>query len=727
MADRRHFEQFDPTWNYIPLVALVYAMPLALLSGALRAGWLGASRDFWVPLLVLLVVFARHMGLEQGLPWVATDFQHRPRPQPTLVLAYALFWVAAVRVTPHVAIAVLVFIAAAVVYDLLLIRNDILLVFAKGLPSLAVWTAAGVLFGLTHRFGSDHPAAIGVTIAGAYAVAALLLRRGWWDSRPQRISNVRTVAVIGGGWSGIYATKWLAQLGLEPVCFEESDTIGGVWRFRNDRPGGVFRDTIATSSKHFLHASDLPFENVPDFPHHSQVYAFLNRYVDHFGIRERFRLGSHVDRVTRNANGWTVASDGGQEAFDAIVIASGPYQRPRLDEATYEGFTGRLRHSSEYKDASDIEPGEVVVVVGGGESASDIAAECAARGARVHWSIYRGQWFADRLVGVYPADHLFAFGMRAFGGRFGNLEYVMRSIVARLISRRWGLGGHGVAGWAPEVPNLHQFLNKSRNAMAAIQSGAIRPVRGVASVSGRTVTFDDGVSIEADHVILGTGFEAQWPFLDGPPPRLFRKVFSVDDATLAFVGFARPVLGSIPSLSELQSRWIAHVWTGRAPLPSQTRCAQAAVYDEKVQRRWFLDRTPMGVLTDQEVYATDLATRAGADVRWFRHLFRNPRLFALLLLVPWAAFKYQLNDPDPEKRTAAVRAIRTLVPERDHPIQKFKYWVGLVLLLPVTTVAVLAWLLPVSYVPAVAGALMLAGTAALRWTEIRPRRVEPAK
>lgn len=710
MNDRSHFARFDPTWNYIPLVSLVYALPLALLSAALSFGWIATPRDFWGPLAAVLAMFALHMGLEKGLPWVATDFQHRHRFQPTLVLAYALFWVSALRIAHNTMVAVLLFLAIAVAYDLLLIASDVLLPLTKGVPSILVWSVGGALFALDHAFG------IAALVAGCVVIHLVLraMRSVRWTR------DVRRVAVIGGGWSGIYATKWLAQCGLDVTCFESSDSIGGIWKFREDKPGGVFRNTIVTSSKHLLHACDFPFDDEDHFPHHSQVFAFLQRYIDHFGIRDRFRLNASVQHITRTKDGWLV--DG--EPFDAVVIASGPYQKPRRLEELYGRFTGRALHSFEYKDASAIEPGQTVVVVGGGESGSDIAAECAARGARVHWSLPHGQWFADAYLGPYPTDHLFAFGMRAFVGRFGNAEYVMRSVVARLISRRWGIGGHGVPAWAPDAPNLHHFLNKSRDAIREIEKGNITPVTDVVSVDGRTITFEDGRSVEADVVILATGFDPQWPFLETPPSRLFRKVFTLDDPTLAeptlaFVGFVRPVLGSIPSLSELQSRWIAHVWSGRVPLPSAERCARAAAYDEMLQRRWFLDRSRLGVFTDHEVYASETARLLGAAVPWGRLLLTNPRLFWMLLLAPWSAFKYQLNDP--QTRAAAIERIRALAPDAGHPIQKFKYWVGLVLVVPMVVTALLALAVPVRFVPAILGALMLSLTAALRLTEIRPR------
>lgn len=42
----------------------------------------------------------------------------------------------------------------------------------------------------------------------------------------------KRVAVIGGGTSGLTCIKCCLDEGLEPVCFETSDDIGGLWRFK---------------------------------------------------------------------------------------------------------------------------------------------------------------------------------------------------------------------------------------------------------------------------------------------------------------------------------------------------------------------------------------------------------------------------------------------------------------------------------------------------------------
>lgn len=43
---------------------------------------------------------------------------------------------------------------------------------------------------------------------------------------------VRRVAVVGAGSSGLACIRACVDEGLEPVCFESSSDIGGLWRFK---------------------------------------------------------------------------------------------------------------------------------------------------------------------------------------------------------------------------------------------------------------------------------------------------------------------------------------------------------------------------------------------------------------------------------------------------------------------------------------------------------------
>jgi len=46
------------------------------------------------------------------------------------------------------------------------------------------------------------------------------------------------VAVIGAGVSGLPAIKCSLDDGLEPVCFEQTGDIGGMWNYENSLQEG---------------------------------------------------------------------------------------------------------------------------------------------------------------------------------------------------------------------------------------------------------------------------------------------------------------------------------------------------------------------------------------------------------------------------------------------------------------------------------------------------------
>lgn len=48
----------------------------------------------------------------------------------------------------------------------------------------------------------------------------------------------KRVAIIGAGASGLPAIKTCLEYGLDPICFEKTADIGGLWRYKpNDCEG----------------------------------------------------------------------------------------------------------------------------------------------------------------------------------------------------------------------------------------------------------------------------------------------------------------------------------------------------------------------------------------------------------------------------------------------------------------------------------------------------------
>src|ERR1700682_5759582 len=117
------------------------------------------------------------------------------------------------------------------------------------------------------------------------------------------------VCVIGAGSSGIAAAKVLHQRGIPFDCYEKGDRIGGNWVFGNvNGMSSAYRSLHINTSPERMEYSDFPMPaSYPDFPHHTQIAAYFDSYVDHFGFRDRIRFETGVEHAVRGPGGtWSV-------------------------------------------------------------------------------------------------------------------------------------------------------------------------------------------------------------------------------------------------------------------------------------------------------------------------------------------------------------------------------------------------------------------------------------
>ncbi|MBY6226366.1 NAD(P)-binding domain-containing protein [Ferrimonas balearica] len=191
------------------------------------------------------------------------------------------------------------------------------------------------------------------------------------------------VCIIGAGPSGFTALKALREAGIETVCFEASDDIGGNWYYNN--PNGqsaCYQSLHIDTSKTKAGFDDFPMpDDYPDFPSHQQIFQYFQDYVAHFQLRPHIRFNTWVTEVTPESGGWRVVTDQGEAAhFDYVLVANGHHWKPSWPE--YPGdFSGETLHAHSYRHPA--EPvqmqGKRVLVVGFGNSAMDIASELSPR------------------------------------------------------------------------------------------------------------------------------------------------------------------------------------------------------------------------------------------------------------------------------------------------------------------------------------------------------------
>lgn len=378
-----------------------------------------------------------------------------------------------------------------------------------------------------------------------------------------------TVCVIGAGAAGLTAIKNLKEHGFAVDCFERETGVGGAWNWRHDR-SPVYASTHLISSKPFTQYPDFPMpDSWPDYPHHSLLLSYFDRYADHFDLRPHIWFGTEVVRLDpADGDRWdvTTRSTGGYGAertrrYAAVVVANGHNWAPKVP--VYEGmgdFQGRVIHASAYKDAAQLR-GRRVLVVGAGNTGCDIAVEAAQQAAACWHSARRGYWYAPKYVLGRPADQVNDATLA-----LGLPIWLRQWLFHRLLRLTVGdLTRYGLPKPDHKVYETHPIANSQL--VYYVGHGAITPVPDVARFDRHWVELVNGARIEPDLVVLATGYLPQFEFLApeilgadaSGRPVLHLHAFPPDYPTLSVVGLFQPdsgMFGIMHWQSVAVARWL---------------------------------------------------------------------------------------------------------------------------------------------------------------------------
>jgi putative flavoprotein involved in K+ transport len=296
------------------------------------------------------------------------------------------------------------------------------------------------------------------------------------------------VVVIGGGQAGLSVGYCLAQRGLSFVILEANPRVGDSWRRRWDSL------RLFTPAK-YDGLIGLPFPAPPlSFPTKDEMADYLEAYAKHFHLP--VRTNAKVQRLWRE--GMTYIVDAGDRSFEAdhVVVAMATYQAPRLPEfaSTLDPSIVQL-HSSQYKNAGQLKPGDVLIV-GAGNSGADIAMDV----ARSHRT-----WLAGRDPGHIPFD---------IEGPIARLvlPLLFRVIFHRVLTVDTPMGRKA----RPAVISKGGLLIRVKPA-DLVAAGVQRTPR-VGGVRDGKPLLEDGRAMDAANVIWCTGFHPGLSWVQLPNP-----------------------------------------------------------------------------------------------------------------------------------------------------------------------------------------------------------------
>jgi cation diffusion facilitator CzcD-associated flavoprotein CzcO len=376
--------------------------------------------------------------------------------------------------------------------------------------------------------------------------------------------------IIGAGSSGIAVVKAFSDAGIDFDCFEKSDRVGGNWVFGNKNGmSAAYEGLYINTSRERMQYADYPMpKSYPDFPHHTQIAAYFDDYVNHFDLRNRITFETSVEHAELGSGTpqrWRVMlSTGEARTYDMLIVANGHHWDPLWPEPRYPGsFDGRQLHAHDYRTKDELR-GKRVVVVGMGNSAMDIAVESSEVGKRTFLSARRGAYVLPKYLFGKPVDQMFTSTLLPYAVRQRIGEALFKVAVGEM--ERYGLPrpDHRLGEAHPTI---------SGRILDRLGHGAITPKPAISRLAGDRVEFTDGTTEEADVIVWCTGYRVTFPFFDTSfiaardnDLPLFFRVFHPEHRQLAFVGLLQP-LGAIMPIAEAQGKWLAKHLVGDYALP----------------------------------------------------------------------------------------------------------------------------------------------------------------
>ncbi|HVR18096.1 MAG TPA: MSMEG_0569 family flavin-dependent oxidoreductase [Polyangiaceae bacterium] len=206
------------------------------------------------------------------------------------------------------------------------------------------------------------------------------------------MSRRHAVIVIGAGQAGLSVSYCLKQRDIEHVVLEAHD-VAHTWKTQR-------WDSFCLVTPNWQ--CDLPGHpyagSDPDgFMPNAEIVRYIEEYAARF--EPPLRLGVKVETLTRAAGGFELATDAGTLHAEQVVVATGSYQRPTVPKYAAELPPDVLQiHSSAYRNAESLPPGEVLVV-GSGQSGCQIAEDLHLAGRKVHLAVGNAPRCARRYRG----------------------------------------------------------------------------------------------------------------------------------------------------------------------------------------------------------------------------------------------------------------------------------------------------------------------------------------
>lgn len=287
--------------------------------------------------------------------------------------------------------------------------------------------------------------------------------------------------IIGAGQAGLAMGYHLKKMNHHFLIIDSTQSIGDSWKNRYDSL------VLFTSRAN----SCLPGLKVPGiqsgYPTKDEIADYLIQYVNHYQLP--VKLNTKVERLSKSEQQFIISTNTG-ESFTAnhVIIATGPFQQPIVPSFS-NNLSGDITqiHSAYYRNPDQLADG-LTVIIGGGNSGMQIAAELSACRKEVYLS-----------VGKRPI-------------------YIPKSLLEKDIF--WWLKSIGIMKVSANS-RLGKILKDKDPIIGLetkelIRSGKITLLPRATSANSNTLIFENGRDIKPANIIWATGFRSSYEWIDMP-------------------------------------------------------------------------------------------------------------------------------------------------------------------------------------------------------------------
>ena len=326
--------------------------------------------------------------------------------------------------------------------------------------------------------------------------------------------SVRTVAIVGAGWSGLQIGKVLRECGFEVSIIEELDDVGGTWHPDRAYHGLSIHSPIFRVQFHEFNdsAGRNPMKRLPS----SDVFETSRAFAKSFGLYEVTTFRQRVTALAYSSSErrcrLTLQSleDGRLSHRDYDFVISTQFNSPRMPKLEgRSSFAGDVLHSNDVKSAvidDIVKNRRKVVLLGGSKAATDLALAFVDRNYEFTWLMRAMYWFLNYDKGYYnhkkgkPASLvnrlIYVFGLSFFSSK----------LTLMLGFWLWRLTGMIHTPGRPHL-DLRRFHHGSLDEhQVATLRAQTQPVYGeLAELEAEHVRLTDGRRLACDVLICATG------------------------------------------------------------------------------------------------------------------------------------------------------------------------------------------------------------------------------